>query len=907
MKLLWSHSSVARAAILGASLLLLNACGGGGSGGASVAAPTVTLTATAGSVASGDTDDLNWSATNATSCTASGGWSGSKTTSGSTTTGELTSDETYTLTCTGAGGSSSATATVTVTKPAPTVTLTASPTTIAAGASSTLTWSSMNATACTASGSWSGAEPTSGSAPTGALTANASYTLTCNGAGGSGMATATVTVTHPQPAVTLTANPTTVAPGATSLLTWNSTNATGCTASGGWSGAEGPSGTLTTPVLNATTTYNLTCTGAGGSGMGSATVTVSSSTVTISPAFSTVTSQQTQQLSAAVPGTGTPVWSVDNISGGNSTVGTVSPGGLYTPGTAVGAHTVTAVSSLNASISGTATVVVTDLAGIYTFHNDMARTGQNLNEYALTPALVSGGKFGKLWSCAVDGDLYAQPLYVANLSIGGGIHNVLFVATGHDSVYAIDADSPTCHVYWQKSVLSTGVTTIPPADVDPGCSDIPTEFGITGTPVIDPVSQTIYFVAATKESGSYVQRLHRLSLATGAEVGTPIAISGNVPTNSYLSVTVNFEALYANQRPALALANGQVYIGWSGHCDIGDATNYRGNWFGWVMAYDASALTQTAFLNTTPNGFDGGVWMSGDGPAIDSAGEVFVSTGNGDNDGTTALPPGTPNNNYAMSFLNLNPTTLAVTDFYTPSMWATWSYPQDLDISSSGLTVLPDSTGPAAHPNLLVGSDKQGHLWSIDRSNMGQYSSSSDNTVQFLNLPGQSGCNYAICVYSTPAYSNGTLYIGTGHFPGHSGGYLLALPLSGGLVPSVSVSGVLYANPSSMSTEQYSFPSPTPMISASMSSGAEVNAVVWVLDNSANGTPSGTLNEVAPPLGPAILRAYDATNLATTLYDSSMLSTDTGGNAIKFTVPVVANGHVYVGGSQQLTVYGVSQ
>jgi hypothetical protein len=314
-----------------------------------------------------------------------------------------------------------------------------------------------------------------------------------------------------------------------------------------------------------------------------------------------------------------------------------------------------------------------------------------------------------------------------------------------------------------------------------------------------------------------------------------------------------------------------------------------------MMRYDATTLGRTAVFNDTPNGSFGGIWMAGGAPALDSSGNMFFSTGNGSFDATNSkspvtAPPLAPNNDFGESFVNLSPSTLAVQDFYAPSQNAAWTG-ADWDLSSSGVVVLPDGAGPPAHPNVLVGSDKQGHLWMIDRNHMSGYISNADNTVQYLLLPGRASCTGSgiECVFSTPAYwSNGhTVYIGIGWGP------LFALKLSGGLFPANGQVAIA----ASQSADTYPYPTPMPVISASPSGGA----IVWALNNNANGTDDGSLG-----LGPAILRAYDANNLGTTLYASNKSSADTCGNAGKFTLPVVANGHVYVVGTGALTVYGLA-
>ena len=604
--------------------------------------------------------------------------------------------------------------------------------------------------------------------------------------------------------------------------------------------------------------------------------------LTLAPAHASLTLLQTQQFTSNAPGGTVLNWSVDGVAGGSSAHGTISAAGLYTPPSSAGVHTVGATSSTNASLTGTAAVAVTDLSSVATWHNDLARTGQNLQEYALTPATVSSGSFGKRWSCALDGTVYAQPLYVAGVSIGGGVHNVLYVVTMHDTVYAFDADSSACATFWTLSLISpsagSGITA--QANI-PGCADTILEYGINGTPVIDPTSQTLYLVAATTENGTSVQRLHALNLVSGTEqANSPVLIQASVPGNGDGAATVSFNPQYENQRAGLVLAGGGVMIGWGSHCDS-TAAPYHG----WVMRYDATLLTQTAVYNDTPNGSMGGIWMSGAAPAVDSGGNMFLSTGNGTFDDTSGAPPATalaPNNDFGESFLNLDATTLVLTDFYTPSMYLSWSN-RDLDISSGDVMVLPDNTGPASHPDVLVGADKQGHVWMIDRTNMTGYVPGMDNTVQYLTLPNAD----VYAIHSGLSYWNSTIYVS------ESMGPVLALQLTNGLVPSAGAVAIA----ASQSAETYYYPNPTPAISASPAGGA----IVWVLDNNANGTDDGST-----ALGPAILRAYAATNLASTLYSSATLSTDTCGNAAKFAIPMVANGHVYVAGNSVLTVYGLS-
>ena len=356
-------------------------------------------------------------------------------------------------------------------------------------------------------------------------------------------------------------------------------------------------------MLVAATAGLFACGSGGGSGgAGGGTIDVS-----LTPRATSLTPSQTQRFTATVTGDANTAvdWSVDGVAGGDAAVGTLSATGLYTPGSAAGAHSVTATSQADGTTSATATVGVTHLSGVLTFHNDIARTGQNSEEYALTPASVTPTAFGKRFSCAVDGQIYAQPLYVASLSIAGGVHNVIFVATEHDSVYAFDADASPCVQYWKKNYLGPGITPVDPDDTGER-GDLRPEIGITGTPVIDLPAHTLFLVARTNESGAYVQRLHALDLATGAEkFGGPIQIQAQVPGvgTGTDGTDLTFDSLFENQRAALLLSNGIVYITWGSHGD-------HGNYHGWVIGYDATTLAQVRVFTPSANGDGAGIWMS---------------------------------------------------------------------------------------------------------------------------------------------------------------------------------------------------------------------------------------------------------------------------------------------------------
>ncbi len=395
---------------------------------------------------------------------------------------------------------------------------------------------------------------------------------------------------------------------------------------------------------------------------------------------------------------------------------------------------------------------------VLTYHNDNARTGQNLSESALTLANVNSTQFGRLFSYHVDGYAYAQPLYMSNLTIPGqGTRNVVFVATEHDSVYAFDADGNAPGQLWKTSFINptAGVTSVPQPDVLN--ADIVPEIGITGTPVIDSSSGTLYVIAKTKETASgqphYVQRLHALDVTTGAEkFGGPVLIGDTIfnpppevyTNNTPISVTgtgdgsqngvVQFNALRQNQRPGLVLLGTRVYVSWASH---GDTRPYHG----WVVGFNKTTLAIETIFNITPNGRFGGIWMSGGAPAVDSSGNMFLSAGNGtfaitptDTCGQwqTAdghFPPCNPA--YGDSVLKLSTsTTLSVTDFFTPFNQSDLEA-FDQDLGSGGVLLLPDQSG--AHPHLMVTAGKgSGKVYLIDRDNLGQFNSSFDNVVQVL-------------------------------------------------------------------------------------------------------------------------------------------------------------------------------
>lgn len=498
---------------------------------------------------------------------------------------------------------------------------------------------------------------------------------------------------------------------------------------------------------------------------------------------------------------------------------------------------------------------------VTTYHYDNGRTGQNTQETTLTPANVNSSQFGKLFSVQVDGLLYAQPLYLSSVNIGGGVHNVLYVATEHDSVYAIDADSGA--IYWQVSLIPAGGSTLN-SSTDVGCGGIVPEVGITSTPVIDTASGTLYVLAQAKLNNSPVQYLHALDVVTHAEkFGGPILIQASVPGTASGGTNVSFDAKQQLQRPGLLLENGHVVIGWGSYCDH---TPYHG----WVMSYSANNVAnQEAVFNSTPNGVQAGIWQSGGGLASDADGDIYVTTGNGTFDASE----------YGDSIVKLGPPSggsFPVLDYFTPANQSSLDS-ADLDLGSSNVLLLP------ALPNgkqLLVQMGKEGRMYLVDTASMGKYCNGcgSDTNIP-QEVPGAS-----VGIRGTPAFWNGSVYWGSAR-DGVSDN-MKAFSFN------ANNSGLLSTSPTSETAKQFPFSAPSP----SVSSNGTSNGIVWGLDNSSFSSSCCQ-----------VLYAYDATNLGDMLYNSSQApnSRDVPGGAVKFTTPIVANGKVYVGGNKVVTAYGL--
>src|SRR6266571_2226921 len=497
---------------------------------------------------------------------------------------------------------------------------------------------------------------------------------------------------------------------------------------------------------------------------------------------------------------------------------------------------------------------------VLTYHNDNTRTGQNLNETLLTLSNVNSTNFGKLGFLSVDGKVDAQPLYVSNLTVAGSPHNVVFIVTEHDSVYAFDAD--TLAQLWKVTVLGSGETT----SDDHGCGQVTPEIGITSTPVIDlsaGPNGTIFVVAMSKDNfGNYHQRLHALDVTTGAELsGSPKEIQAIYPTAG--GGTTTFAPGQYKERAGLLLLNGVVYTSWASHCDIAPYS-------GWVIGYGESTLQQASVFNFTPNGSEGSVWMSGAGPAADNLGNIYFLAANGTFD-TSLNANGFPvNGDYGNAFMKLSTSgnSLSVADYFTMHNTVAESN-ADQDLGSGGALLLPDLTDSLGNTwHLSVGAGKDSIIYVVNRDSMGKFNPTSDNIYQEISANGLAGGSG---VYAMPAYFNGTLYYGA---------------VNDSLKAFTIANARVVTPPSSNTASTFAYPGTTPSISANGTS----NGIVWAVQNSG---------------GTAILHAYDATNLANELYNSNQAGTRDQFSDNKFITPMIANGKVYVGTPTGVVVFGL--
>ena len=603
--------------------------------------------------------------------------------------------------------------------------------------------------------------------------------------------------------------------------------------------------------------------------------------VTMSPSRGGLAVGQSLAVTASVQndvGNAGVTWSASGNGCSGSACGSftsvTTTSATYMAPSAAGIYTITATSAFDVTRSVSAIFGVTDLTGVLTYHNNLSRDGTNTREYALTTSGVTTATFGKLFSCQADGATYAQPLWVPNVTIGGSPHNVIVVATQHDSVYAFDADASPCLTLWHANLLdsahggTTGETSVPSGIgglLGGGYGDITPEVGVTGTPVVDPATNLLYVVSKSVTAvPTFFQRLHALNLTTGNDAVPPQSIDASIAIagtgDGSVSGQLAFDPRNEHQRAGLVLSNGVVYVSWASHED-------HDPYHGWVIGFNASTLAPSpnALFNTTPNSTGtvtysrGGIWMGGGAPAIDAGGNMYFITGNGTFDANAG------GSNYGDSVVKLSTTNgLAVIDYFTPSTEATLDA-NDTDFGSGGAAVLVDQpTGPVAH--LLIGGGKDGNLFLLNRDALGRFNSGANAVIQTISE------SYSI--FATPVFWQNGLYVAGAN---------------GALTQFVfnPATGKFGGAPSTQSSTTYPFPGATP----SLSSNGATNGIVWALDNSRYCTPQSL------GCGPAVLHAYDATNLGVELWNSSQApgQRDQAGRAVKFVVPTVANGKVYVG------------
>lgn len=755
-----------------------------------------------------------------------------------------------------------------------------------ANVSTTATWTSSSAAVATISSS---------GLATGVAAGTATITATLSGVSGTAMLTvaaATKTITS----IAVTPATMSIAVAATQQFTATATYSDGSTgnisANAAWTSSSTATATINASGLAtgvAAGSSTITAALSGVSGTAALTVTTSATTlqsVAVTPASASFAMGGTQQFTATatyVNGSTANVTSSATWSVANTTVATINSSGLATA-VASGSTTVTAM--LNGVI-GNAPFTVTIAAGtgvnVPMWHFDANRSGLNSGELSLNLSNVSASNFGKLFSYLVDGYVYGAPLIMSNITINGAAHNVLYVATENNTVYAFDADNYGSGApLWKTSLLESGETPMTDGPIKP-------YQGVTSTPVIDPSSNTIYVVSAqTSSSGSSTFRLNALDITTGAQkFGGPVTINASVPATNSDSVngveTLNTSCI---QRSALLLAYGNVYMGF-GSCHSG-----------WLLAYDASSLTQVGVFNSSPNldgvgpyASAGGVWMGGGGPLSDGNGNIYITTGNG-----PFSPSGAA---YADSVLKFS-STLTLEDYFTPQDYVYMDC-ADADLASGGLLLIP-GTSPAQ----LVAGGKMGKLYFVNSTDLGHENTGDTGAIQTLEwgaaAPGGSplvnsyvspACPYitpnptatinSFEIFGTSAAYNGSIYLGITPTAANIPSGIRQFTYTGGTwVPGTDTSQ--YTQENTRGT--------TPFISADGSS----NGILWMVDQGLPLQNTGTAGTTT-----ATLRAYDASDLSNQLYNSSTNPSDVPGYGIKFTSPVVANGKVYISTGHDLT------
>lgn len=846
------------------------------------------------------TSAVTWSSSNAGVASINGSGTATAISAGSST---------ITATLNGVSGS----ATLTVTAAAVTlqsIAVTPAAPTIAAGASQQFaaiaTYSDKSTANVTSAVAWSNSNSAAATINASGLAAgvaggSSTITATLNGVSGTAVLTVTAPVRTLQSIAVAPSAPSIVAgttqqftatatysdkstANVTSSVTWASSNTAAATING--------SG-LATGVAAGSSAITATLNGVSGTAM--LTVTAAARTlqsIAVTPSAPNIAPGSTQQFTATATYSDKSTADVTTSvtwSSSNTAAVTINASGLAT-GVAAGTSTITAASG---SVSGTSALTVTSSTGagtvnITTWHVDNNRTGLNANETILTPLKVDASSFGKLFSYLVDGYVYGEPLIMSNVTISGAKHDLLYVATENDSVYAFDADNyGTGAPLWKVSLLQSGETPLTGAPIQP-------VEGVTSTPVIDSSTNTLYVTSAqtsTATGGTF--RLHALDITTGAEkFGGPVTVTASVPGTGTGGTT---ETLTTSciQRTALLLANGNIYMGF-GSCHSG-----------WFLAYNATTLKQVGAFNSSPilNGEGtyasaGGIWMGGAGPVADSSGNVYISTGNGPWNGTNA---------FGDSVLKFPPTpasgangTMQPGDYFTPSNYQYMNC-DDADLGSGGLILIPGTS-------TLIAGGKTGTMYLLNSTSLGHETSNDAGALQQqvwgANLPSgdtyqdsctdSAGVNYANVtsyeIFGTPAYFNGGVYLGVTPTSSTAPGGNRQFTYSGTLTPGADT----------IPSIQQGTRGTTPFISANGSTGG----IVWMIDQ---GFP--LQNSASDPSNPgagmpptnATLRAYSVDSYPNELYDSSQNSGDKPGYGIKFTSPVVANGKVYISTGHDLT------
>ena len=584
--------------------------------------------------------------------------------------------------------------------------------------------------------------------------------------------------------------------------------------------------------------------------------------IALQPTNVTVTAGQPATFTVTATGTAplTYQWFLNGTAEGtNSSTYTISQTTVGQTGAQIYVTvTNTAGHATSQTVTLTVNAVQASTVNVLTYHNDAARTGQNLSESNLTTANVKFASFGLVGNLSVDGGVDAEPLYASSLNVAGGVHNVVYVVTENDSVYAFDAD--TFAQLWHVSVLGANET----ASDNRGCGQVSPIIGITSTPVIDPGAGAhgeIFVVAMSLDnSGNYHQRLHALDLTTGAEIsGSPVTVQA---TFAKTSGTTTFDPKQYKERAALLLLNGVIYTTWASHCDDGPYT-------GWIMGYNETTLQQSSVLDVTPNGGDGAIWMAGDGPAADTSGNIYFLDANGTFDDTLNSNGFPEHGDYGNAFVKISTAgnSLSVADYFT--MFNTDAESNsDEDLGSGGEMLLPDVQDTQSNTwHLAVGAGKDGHIYVVNRDLMGKFNTNNDSAIyQEIDSNGLNGG-----VWSMPAYFNNVVYYGA------VSDHLRAFSIANAKLTTPA---------NSLSATSFGYPGTTPSISANGTSAG----IVWAVENNGGG----------------VLHAYDATNLGTELYNSNQAANSRDHFADnKFITPMIANGKVYVGTPNSVAVFGL--